>query len=69
VARDDEAARYREAARLTLDQLDWCIDYLRTIRKTRISNALARNRAAIARALEEGDDPSARRLSGSSPNG
>lgn len=56
MARDDEAARYREAAKLTLDQLDWCIEYFRTIRKTSISNALARNRSAIAHALEEVDD-------------
>jgi hypothetical protein len=51
MARDDEAARYREAAQLALDQLDWCVEYLRSIRKTRISRQLARNRAAISRRL------------------
>ena len=58
MARDDEAARYREAAQLTLDQLDWCIEYFRTIRKPNISRALARNRSAIANALDEADDVS-----------
>ena len=62
MARDDEAARYREAARLTLDQLDWCIEYFRSIRKAGISNVLARNRAAIAHALEEVDDGSSHRI-------
>jgi hypothetical protein len=52
MTRDDEAARYREAAQLTLDQLDWCVEYLRSIHKTRMAKALARNRAAISRRLE-----------------
>ncbi|MBV8944167.1 MAG: hypothetical protein JO286_02480 [Solirubrobacterales bacterium] len=68
MARDDEAARYREAAHLTLDQLEWCIEYLRTIRKTRIANVLARNRSAIARGLEESDDGSSGRISAPGPN-
>lgn len=68
MARDDEAARYREATRLTLDQLDWCIEYFRTIRKTKISKVLAHNRSAIARALAEGDDVNARRISGPPPS-
>ena len=48
---DDETARYREAARLAFNQLDWCINYLRSIRKEQIARALAENRAAIARRL------------------
>ena len=64
MARDDEAARYREAARLTLDQLDWCIEYFRTIRKPGISSALARNRAAIGRVIEGGNDGSSQRSAG-----
>jgi hypothetical protein len=48
---DDEVARYREAARLALDQLDWCVSHLRSIRKPRIARALAENRSAIARRL------------------
>jgi hypothetical protein len=51
MVREAESARYREAARLALDQLDWCIDYLRSIHKTRIAAQLARNRSAIGRQL------------------
>ena len=68
MARDDEAARYREAAQLTLDQLDWCIEYFRTIRKASISNVLARNRSAIARALEEADGVASQTNPTPSPN-
>jgi hypothetical protein len=53
MARDDEAARYRQAAQLALDQLDWCVEYLRSIHKTRISRQLARNCAAISRRLRD----------------
>jgi hypothetical protein len=56
VTLDDETARYREAARLALDQLDWCINYLRTIRKGKIAGALAENRSAIARRLAHADE-------------
>ena len=59
MARDDKAARYREAAQLTLEQLDWCIEYFNTIRKPKIAKIVAHNRAAIAHALEEGDEVSA----------
>jgi hypothetical protein len=45
---DDEAARYREAARLTLQQVDWCVTYLHSIRKKQIARALAENSSAIA---------------------
>jgi len=56
---DDEVARYREAARLTLEQLDWCVMYLHSIRKGRIARALAQNKAEIARRLAGNDiDPS-----------
>jgi hypothetical protein len=58
MARDDEAARYRQAAQLTLDQLKWCIDYFRTIRKVQISKSLAKNHAAISRRLEDVADGS-----------
>jgi hypothetical protein len=53
--RDDEAMRYRKAAHMALDQLDWCAQYLRGIHKTRLAKQVAQNRAAIARRL---DDPS-----------
>jgi hypothetical protein len=48
-ARNDQASRYREAAELTLKQLDWCISYLRQIRKSQIARALENNRREIAR--------------------
>jgi hypothetical protein len=53
MARDDEAMRYRQAAHLALEQLEWCVEYLRSIHKTRLSKQVAQNRAAIARRLED----------------
>jgi hypothetical protein len=47
MARDTEIERYRKAAHTTLDQLDWCIEYLRRLGKTRISQQLAKNRSDI----------------------
>jgi hypothetical protein len=60
MARSDEAERYRRAAHAALDQLDWCIEYLRRLRKTTISKQLAKNRSAIAARLppREHDRPS-----------
>jgi hypothetical protein len=49
MASDDEAARYRRATHLALDQLDWCVTYLQSIRKTKISEQVAKNRTAIIR--------------------
>ena len=61
MAHDDEAARYREAAHRALDQLDWCVEYLRGIRKTKISKQVAKNRSAIARSLaRQADGPDSR---------
>jgi hypothetical protein len=61
MARDDEAERYRKAALLALDQVDWCVDYLRSIRKTEISKQIDRNRTAIMRRLfPREDDPRSR---------
>lgn len=59
MTRDDEAQRYREAAHMTLDQLDWCVEYLHRLGKRRISKQIAKNRAAIAGRLgpQEGDAP------------
>ena len=42
-----EAARYREAAELTLDQLQWAINYLYRIRKSTLAAGLERNREHI----------------------
>lgn len=53
MTKNDEAARYREAAHRALEQLDWCVEYLRTIRKTKISKQIAENRSTIARTLAE----------------
>jgi hypothetical protein len=47
----DDGQRYRQAAEDALEQLDWCIGYLHGIRKGRISQQLARNRAYIRRNL------------------
>jgi hypothetical protein len=47
--RDEEAARYRRAAQLALDQLEWCVEYLRKLREDRLASRLAKNRAAISR--------------------
>ena len=44
-----EAERYREAAVLTLDQLEWCVDYLYGLGKTTIARAVAHNRKEIMR--------------------
>ena len=56
MARQDDAARYRQAAQLALSQLMWCIEYFRGIHKTRIADQLARNHAAISRRLEDSAD-------------
>jgi hypothetical protein len=49
MAHDDEAARYHRAAELALDQLEWCIEYLRSIHKNRLAKQLAKNHAEISR--------------------
>ena len=50
-----KSARYRRAAEETLDQLDWCINYLHRIRKPGIAEAIAKNRSTIRRRMR-GDD-------------
>lgn len=52
-----DLGRYRQAAEDALQQLDWTIGYLHGIRKTEISNALARNRSYIRRQLMHEKDP------------
>jgi hypothetical protein len=42
-----EAKRYREAAELALDQLQWAINYLYRIRKSALAERLERNREHI----------------------
>jgi hypothetical protein len=60
-SRDEEAERYRQAAEMVLDQLDWCVDYLREIRKPQIARAIARNQRHIRDRLREADRLSAGR--------
>ena len=45
--RAQEAERYREAAELALDHLQWCINYLYRIRKPTLARQLKRNRDHI----------------------
>ena len=51
----ENSERYRRAAEETLDQLDWCINYLHRIRKPRIAQAIEKNRSTIRRQMR-GDD-------------
>lgn len=57
---DDEAqqaiTRYRRAAEQTLDQLDWCVDYLYRIGKPRIARAVQQNRSTIGKRMSRSDD-------------
>jgi hypothetical protein len=53
-SRAEEAERYRRAAEETLDQLDWCVDYLYRIRKDRIARVVQKNRTLIRRQMRTG---------------
>jgi hypothetical protein len=55
-AGEQEVARYRRAAEETLNQLDWCINYLHRIRKPGIADALGKNRSLIRREMNQSDD-------------
>ena len=48
-AGQDSATRYRQAADLVIEQLDWCISYLHQIRKPAIARGLQQNRDAIVK--------------------
>jgi hypothetical protein len=52
---EEEVARYRRAAEETLNQLDWCINYLHRIRKPDIARALEKNRSTIRRRMSRAD--------------
>ena len=52
---DEETEGYRRAAEETLEQLDWCEDYLYRIGKPEIAKAIARNRSMIRRRMR-GDE-------------
>jgi hypothetical protein len=47
-----EKERYRQAAEATLEQLDWCVAYLRRIHKPKLAAQLERNRNRIGRMLD-----------------
>jgi hypothetical protein len=47
----DEVDRYRQAAEVALQQLDWTINYLHRISKPEIARSLAKNQGAIRRRL------------------
>jgi hypothetical protein len=49
---DREIERYREAATVALDQLEWAIEYLYRARKVEIARALARNRKQILERMQ-----------------
>jgi len=49
--RELDGERYRAAAEAALDQLDWCIAYFHSIRKSPIATALARNQSQIRKQL------------------
>ena len=49
-----EAKRYREAAELALDQLQWAINYLYRIRKSALAERLERHREHILAELRPG---------------
>jgi hypothetical protein len=56
MANDDEAARYRRATYVALDHLEWCATYLRSIRKAKIAEQVAKNRTALLRRVREIED-------------
>ena len=50
--REREAERYREAAELTLEQLEWSVNYLHRIGRGTLAAGVERNRAHIQAQLE-----------------
>jgi hypothetical protein len=48
---DREIDRYREAATSTLEQLEWVVGYLFTIRKPELARAVERNRRRISEGM------------------
>ena len=49
--REGEIERYRRAAEETLEQLEWCVNYLHRIRKSRIAEVVDKNRRHIRRRM------------------
>jgi hypothetical protein len=54
--REEEIARYRRAAEETLEQLEWCVNYLHRIRKSPIAEAINKNRRQIHRDMRGAGD-------------
>ena len=59
--RAQEAERYRAAAELTLDHLQWCVNYLYRVQKPALAQGLNANReqilAQLRRIAERGSAP------------
>lgn len=49
--REEEIARYRTAAEETLEQLEWCVNYLHRIHKSRIADVIDKNRRRVRREM------------------
>jgi len=47
--RQSQAQRYRKAAQLAIEQLDWCFNYMYRIQRPQIGDVLRRNRNAIVK--------------------
>jgi hypothetical protein len=45
--KERDRERYRQAAVEALGQLEWCVDYLYSLRKPQIARAISRNRHKI----------------------
>jgi hypothetical protein len=56
-----EADRYREAAELALDQLQWAVNYLYRIRKPTLAAGLEKNREHILAQLRSSEGRGSRR--------
>jgi len=52
---DTDSARYREAALTTLDQLDWCAEYLRRIHKPKLARQLEINTSRLRQRVDEAE--------------
>ena len=49
--REEETARYRRAAEETLEQLEWCVNYLHRTRRSQIAEVIDKNRRHIWRQM------------------
>jgi hypothetical protein len=49
--REEDIARYRRAAEETLEQLEWCVNYLHRTNKSQIAQVIDKNRRHIRRQM------------------